>query len=188
MTRSIRPMPECFVNINGYENDPRCADWRHPVDFIEPLENQDSPREAADGLVSALIWAAEGAGLHEKGLRVVTILRSLRPEFFPKKEFELLAGAKVGDKVRNESLAQDFRSVYDEKSQQDVEALVPLLVWAAQGEFLDDKGFRLILMLRVLHAGLFAGITFEEIASLKGFSKQRAESLEKEFRTLFFGK
>ncbi len=96
--------------IIAYENDIRHADWRHPVDILEPLPSgDDGTQRVCEVLRRTFGWVAEADNVEQKGLRASIVLHCVHSDFVGAATLEEL-GATVGFPLTTvENLIADFR-------------------------------------------------------------------------------
>ncbi len=77
-------------------NNIRHAEHRHPVDFLEPLPNDEGDVQRICEVLSRTFgWVAEGSTVEQKGLRASIVLYCIRADLIGATTLEEL-GALVG--------------------------------------------------------------------------------------------
>ena len=93
------------------ENDPRHADWRHPVDEIEPLAPAgDSNTRACEALSRTFIWIADAGTLEQIGLRATVVLHTVREDLIEGATLEEIGHRAGCTRQAVENLLADFRA------------------------------------------------------------------------------
>jgi len=65
------------IPLEFVANNLQFSDRRHPVDFLEPFEDEN--RLAGDALVRVLAWITQGRSLEKRGYRAMVAFRCIRP-------------------------------------------------------------------------------------------------------------
>lgn len=180
-----------IVSSQGWENDIRAADTRHPVDFIEPMDadHEDFPAAGGGALIhETLSWCAEAPGLARKGARIVSALLTYRPDL-GNGCFHICNQDDTANSLRGMLRRTDLINESRDSSglSRAINGCVIVLAWIDQGVMADDKAIRLLVVLRQQKIGEYGGASFEVIAKLKGCSRQHIESLHREFEIIHGG-
>ncbi len=93
------------------EDDPRHADWRHPVDELEPREiGSESDARACEAISRTFIWIADACSLEQVGLRATVVLHAVRQDLIEGATLEDI-GLRAGCSRQGiENLLADFRA------------------------------------------------------------------------------
>lgn len=88
------------------ENDIHHADRRHPVDFLEPID--DSIDRICEVLRRTFGWVAEGETPEQKGLRASVVLYCVRADLIGASTLEELGAVAGFPQPAVETLVADF--------------------------------------------------------------------------------